>query len=319
MKRNIVFLVAPPFELLDLTGPYSVFAEANAASAKSEYVLQVVSTTRDQSLASTAGLSVTSQHYYQDFRRPIDTLLVVGGRGAMRPYDKDVLRWIRARRGRVRRFGSVCTGAFLLAATGLLDGRRATTHWQNCRHLSREYPKIDVQSDPIFVKDGPFYSSAGVTAGIDLCLALIEEDLGIRIAGLVARVLVLYLRRPGGQAQFSDLIAESSMGTDESLRDLPAWVRGRMARDLSVEVLARQVSMSPRTFARRFTAAFQETPASWVRKMRAEAAKTMLQEPGSTLSVVAKRCGFRSPAALRNEFIVRFGTTPKEYMMRLGA
>jgi transcriptional regulator GlxA family with amidase domain len=319
MKRNIVFLVAPPFELLDLTGPYSVFAEANAVSAKSEYVLQVISTTRDQSLASTAGLSVTSQHYYQDFRRPIDTLLVVGGRGAMRPYDKDVLRWIRARRGRIRRFGSVCTGAFLLAATGLLDGRRATTHWQNCRQLSREYPKIDVQSDPIFVKDGPFYSSAGVIAGIDLCLALIEEDLGIQIPGLVARVLVLYLRRPGGQAQFSDLIAESSMGTDESLRDLPAWVRGRMARDLSVEVLARQVSMSPRTFARRFTAAFQETPASWVRKMRAEAAKTMLQEPGSTLSVVAKRCGFRSPAALRNEFIVRFGTTPKEYKMRLGA
>jgi transcriptional regulator GlxA family with amidase domain len=129
-------------------------------------------------------------------------------------------------------------------------------------------------------------------AGIDLCLALVKEDFGIRIAGLVARVLVLYLRRPGGQAQFSGLIAENRMGTDESLRDLPAWVRGRMARDLSVEVLARQMSMSPRTFARRFTAAFQETPASWVRKMRAEAAKTMLQEPGSTLPVVAKRCGF---------------------------
>ncbi len=318
MKRNIVFLVAPPFELLDLTGPYSVFSEANAASRNGEYAPQIVSTTREQSLTSTAGLAVASQHYYQEFRKPIDTLLVVGGRGAMRPYDQDVLRWMRARQERIRRFGSVCTGAFLLAATGLLDGRKATTHWQNCDQLSQEYPNIDVKRDPIFVKDGPFYSSAGITAGIDLALALVEEDLGIQIAGLVARVLVLYLRRPGGQAQFSDLLAEGT-GIDEALRGLPAWVRERLARDLSVEALARQALMSPRTFARRFTAAFQETPASWVRKMRAEGAKTLLQEPGSTLSVVARRCGFRSVTALRHEFLIQFGTTPKEYKMRLGA
>ncbi len=319
MKRNIVFLVAPPFELLDLTGPYSVFSEANAASRNGEYAPQIISTTREQSLTSTAGLAVASQHYYQEFRKQIDTLLVVGGRGSMRPYDQDVLRWMRARQERIRRFGSVCTGAFLLAATGLLDGRKATTHWQNCDQLSREYPNIDVKRDPIFVKDGPFYSSAGITAGIDLALALVEEDLGIQIAGLVARVLVLYLRRPGGQAQFSDLLAEGNTGIDEALRGLPAWVRERLARDLSVEALARQALMSPRTFARRFTAAFQETPASWVRKMRAEGAKTLLQEPGSTLSVVARRCGFRSVTALRHEFLVQFGTTPKEYKMRLGA
>ncbi len=319
MKRNIVFLVAPPFELLDLTGPYSVFSEANAASGKNEYAPQIVSTTRDQFLASTAGLAVVSQHYYQEFRKPIDTLLVVGGRGAMRAYNKDVLLWMRARKERIRRLGSVCTGAFLLAATGLLDGRRATTHWQNCDQLSREYPKIDVKKDPIFIKDGPFYSSAGITAGVDLALALVEEDLGLQIAGLVARVLVLYLRRPGGQAQFSDLLAEGNTGTDDALRGLPALVRGSMARDLSVKALARQVSMSPRTFARRFTDAFQETPASWVRKMRAEGAKTLLQEPGSTLSVVARRCGFRSVTALRHEFVRQFGTTPKEYKMRLGA
>ena len=155
MKRNIVFLVAPPFELLDLTGPYSVFSEANAASGRSEYVPQIVSTTREQSLKSTAGLSVTSQHYYQDFRKSIDTLLVVGGRGAMRPYDQDVLCWMRTRQERIRRIGSVCTGAFLLAATGLLDGREATTHWQKCDQLSREFPKIHVKRDPIFIKDGP--------------------------------------------------------------------------------------------------------------------------------------------------------------------
>ena len=319
MKRNIVFLVAPPFELLDLTGPYSVFSEANAASGRSEYVPQIVSTNREQSLKSTAGLSVTSQHYYQDFTKSIDTLLVIGGRGAMRPYDTGVLRWMRTRQERIRRVGSVCTGAFLLAETGLLDGRKATTHWQKCDQLSREYPNIHVKRDPIFIKDGPFYTSAGITAGIDLSLALVEEDLGIQIAGLIARVLVLYLRRPGGQAQFSDLLTEGSTGADEALRGLPAWVRGRMAWDLSVEVLARQVSMSPRTFARRFTAAFQETPASWVRKIRAEGAKTLLQEPGSTLSVVARRCGFRSVAALRHEFVVQFGTTPKEYKVRLGA
>lgn len=318
MKRNIVFLVSPPFELLDLTGPYSVFAEANAVSGKSWYAPQIVSTTREQSLPSTAGLSVTSQHYYQDFKKPIDTLLVIGGRGAMRPYDKEVLLWINARQGRIRRLGSVCMGAFLLAATGLLDGRKVTTHWQTCDQLSREYPNVDVKRDPIFVKDGHFYSSAGITAGIDLSLALVEEDLGVQIASMVARVLVLYLRRPGGQAQFSDLIAEGNTGKDEALRDLPAWVRGRMARDISVAVLARQVSMSPRTFARRFAAAFQETPASWVRKMRAEGAKTLLQEPGATLPVVARRCGFRSVVALRNEFVAQFGITPREYKSRLG-
>ncbi len=319
MKRNIVFLVAPPFELLDLTGPYSVFAEANACAAKSEYALHVVSTTPDKFLPSTAGLSVASQLYYEEFRSPIDTLLVVGGPGAMRPYDKDVVRWIYTRRGRIRRFGSVCTGAFLLAATGLLDGRRATTHWQKCDQLLREYPTLDVKSDPIFVKAGPFYSSAGITAGIDLSLALVEEDLGVKIASYVARVLVLYLRRPGGQTQFSDLLAEADNGTDEALRGLPAWVRGRLARDLSVTALARQVSMSPRTFARRFAATFRDTPASWVRKMRVEGAKTLLQEPGSTPFLVARRCGFRNATALRNAFVVQFGTTPKEYKLRLGA
>jgi len=296
-----------------------VFAEANAASGRSGYALQVVSTTRDQSLVSTAGLSVTSQHYYQDFKKPIDTLLIIGGHGAMRPYDEDVLRWIATRQGRIRRLGSVCTGAFLLAATGLLDGRKATTHWQNCEQLSHEYPKIDVKRDLIFVKDGSFYSSAGVTAGIDLSLALVEEDLGVKIASLIARVFVLYLRRPGGQTQFSDLTAEGNTGTDEALRGLPAWVRGRMARNISVEVLARQVSMSPRTFARRFAAAFQETPASWVREMRAEGAKTLLQEPDSTLSVVARQCGFRTVTSLKNEFVLQFGITPKDYKARLGS
>ena len=318
MKRNIAFLVAPPFELLDLTGPYSVFSEANHASGRSEYALHVVATTREHSLASTAGLSIAAQHYYQDFRRPIDTLLVVGGSGAMHSHDKDVLRWLRAKQGRVRRLGSVCTGAFLLAATGLLDGRSVTTHWQSCDRLSRQYPKINLRRDPIFVKDGPFYSSAGITAGIDLSLALVEEDLGVRFAGSVARVVVLYLRRPGGQAQFSDLIDDGNTA-DGELRSLPAWARERMAQDLTVPVLARRVSMSPRTFARRFVAAFQQTPASWVRKIRAEGAKTLLQEPGSTLPVVAKRCGFRSAAALRKEFLAQFGTTPKEYKMRTGA
>ncbi len=319
MTRNVVFLVAPPFELLDLTGPYSVFAEANAASRAGRYALHIVSTTQGRALASTAGLSLLSQHFYRDFRKPIDTLLVIGGRGAMPPHDKDVLHWIRTRQGRIRRLGSVCTGAFLLAATGLLDNRKATTHWQCWDHFAREYPRIDVRKDPIFVKDGPFYSSAGVTAGIDLSLALVEEDLGVQVAGLVARVLVLYLRRPGGQAQFSDLLADRGTVTDHALRDLPAWVRGTMARDLSVSMLAHHVAMSPRTFARRFAAEFHQTPASWVRKMRAEGAKTLLQEPGATLPLVAKRCGFRTVAALKKEFVLQFATTPKEYKMRLGS
>jgi transcriptional regulator GlxA family with amidase domain len=319
MTRNIIFLVAPPFNLLDLTGPYSVFAQANAALGTNRYALQVVSTTQAESLASSAGLTLTSQHYYRDYNRPIDTLLVIGGQGAMQSHNENVLRWIRARQGQVRRIGSVCTGAFLLAATGLLAGRKATTHWQCCDRFAQEYPDIDVKKDPIFVKDGPFYTSAGVTAGIDLSLALVEEDFGFQIASQVARVLVLYLRRPGGQAQFSDLVLDSDTVKDDALRDLPAWVRGRMARDLSVGRLAQQVSMSPRTFARRFAAELNQTPASWVRKMRAEGARTLLLEPGSTLSAVARRCGFRSIAALKREFISQFGTTPNEYKARLGS
>ena len=318
MRRNIVFLVAPPFELLDLTGPYSVFAEANALSGRSEYALHVVSTKREGALTSSAGLSVASQHYYQEFTKPVDTLLVIGGRGAMRPHDKNLLSWIRARHVRSRRTGSVCTGAFLLAATGLLQGRKVTTHWQNCDQLSREYPGIDVQRDPIFVKDGPFYSSAGITVGIDLSLALVEEDLGTQIASAIARVLVLYLRRPGGQAQFSDLIREEGGGTDEGLRDLPAWVRGRMTRDLSVPALARQVSMVRARLPGVSLPPSTRTPASWIRKTRAELAKTLLQEPQATLRLVAQRCGFRNVAALRDEFILQFGTTPKEYKLRHG-
>ncbi len=319
LTRNIVFLIAPPFELLDLTGPYTVFAEANAVRKTKGYALHAVSTTREHALASTAGLSFSGHKYYRDFRKPIDTLLVVGGSGAMRPHNEDVLEWIRARQGRVRRLGSVCTGAFLLAATGLLDGRKATTHWQCWDQLAQEYPEIDVKKNPIFVKDGPFYSSAGISAGIDLSLALVEEDFGVRIASAVARVLVLYLRRPGGQAQFSELIAESGTGEEEAFRGLPAWVRGSLARDLSVNALARQAVMSPRTFARRFAAEFAQTPASWVRKMRVEGAKTLLQEPGLSLAAVAKRCGFSSAAALRSEFVDQLGTTPKEYKMRLGS
>ena len=318
MTRNVVFLVAPPFELLDLTGPFSVFTEANVALKRRAYSLRVISTTREEALVSSAGLSLTPQAYYKDFSKPIDTLLVIGGPGAMGPYNEDLLQWIRTRRERVRRFASVCTGAFLLAATGLLEGRKATTHWQCWDRFATQYPGIDVQRDPIFVKDGPFYTSAGISAGVDLSLALVEEDVGTSIASSIARLLVLYLRRPGGQAQFSDLVSDSGTVTDNLLKDLPAWVRARMARDLSVGSLARQVSMSPRTFARRFAAQVHQTPAAWVRRMRVEGAKTLLQEPGAELAIVARRCGFRSVTALRDAFVRQYGTTPKEYRRRLG-
>ncbi len=318
MTRNIVFMVPPPFQLLDLTGPFCVFAEANAALKRKAYSLQIVSTAKGEALVSSVGLSVDPHVYYRDCRNAIDTLLVIGGLGAMGPYNDDLLKWICTRSRRTRRIATVCTGAFLLAATGLLDGRKATTHWQCWDRFADQYPAVDVQKNPIFVKDGPFYTSAGVTAGIDLSLALVEEDFGTHVASSIARLLVLYLRRPGGQAQFSDLVFDSGTVTDDLLKDLPAWVRARMARDLSVEALARKVSMSPRTFARRFAAQFHQTPAAWVRKMRVEGAKTLLQEPRVEIALVARRCGFRSVTALRDAFVLQYGTTPKEYKMRLG-
>jgi transcriptional regulator GlxA family with amidase domain len=251
--------------------------------------------------------------------RGVDTLLVAGGVGtAAALRDAELVRWIRTMAPRVRRLGSVCSGSFLLAEAGLLDGRRATTHWAWCATLAERYPAVTVASDPIFVRDGTIYTSAGVTAGMDLALALVEEDHGREVALDVARQLVMFLRRPGGQSQFSAQLAAQS-AEREPLRDLQAWIGEHPEADLSVPALARRVAMSPRNFARVFTREVGVTPARFVESVRVEAARRRLEESAAGVDSVAAACGFGTAESMRRAFLRTVRVPPAAYRHRFRA
>jgi transcriptional regulator GlxA family with amidase domain len=228
------------------------------------------------------------------------------------------VRWVRAMAPRVRRLGSVCSGSFVLAEAGLLDGRRATTHWEWCATLAERYPAVTVASDPIFVRDGKIYTSAGVTAGMDLALALVEEDHGRELALEVARQLVMFLRRPGGQSQFSAQLAAQTADR-EPLRDLQSWISEHPEADLSVPALARRVAMSPRNFARVFTREVGMTPARFVESVRVEAARRRLEESASGVDSVAAACGFGTAESMRRAFLRIVRVPPAAYRHRFRA
>jgi transcriptional regulator GlxA family with amidase domain len=253
---------------------------------------------------------------YHGVTHSIDTLLVAGGLGAQEAArDQALLRWLKRMAPRVRRLGSICTGAFVLAAAGLLDGRRVTTHWKWCRHLAQAHPQIAVDPDPIFLRDGRVYTSAGVTAGMDLALALVEDDFGRDAALWIARHLVLFARRPGGQSQFSVLL-DLQAAEREPLRDLQAWVTEHLDQDLSVERLAQRVHMSSRNFARVFQRQVGWTPARFVERLRVEAARRRLEESAAGLAEVARECGFGSPDSLRRSFLRVLRVAPADYRRR---
>lgn len=316
-SRTIVFLVASPFELLDLTGPASVFAHPMKNGAP-DYSFRVLSAKSGDTVTSTGGLSVASACRFSEYRGPIDTLIVVGGIGSIDAHSSELLTWLRSCASRARRVASVCTGAFILAASGLLDGRRVTTHWRYCDSLANRFRRVKVERDPIFIKDGKFYTTAGVSAGIDLALAMIEDDLGHSVAAAVARELVLFLRRPGNQAQYSQLLAQQEQVDDSLMRDLPAWATARLAGKLDVSALAKAVAMSPRTFARHFYTQFGTTPARWVQSLRVEAARRHLEGSSMPLKQIAGLAGFRDEQALRRAFIQQLLVTPKQYRARFG-
>ena len=249
-------------------------------------------------------------------RGPIDTLVVAGGRGARAAgRDERLIAWLRLAARRSRRVTSVCTGAFLLARAGLLDGRRATTHWAACGALARTFPSIEVDPDPIFVRDGNVYTSAGVTAGIDLALALVEEDLGRRASLDVARQLVLFVRRSGGQAQFSAGLAGQA-AERPSLRELQDWIGDHLDEDLSVAALAARAYMSPRNFARVFAREVGTTPAAYVESLRLERARMLLETTDLQLEEIAARCGFGTVETLRRAFGRRLHVSPSGYRDR---
>jgi transcriptional regulator GlxA family with amidase domain len=314
-KRHVGFLVVSPFEQLDLVGPSAVFSYPRRAGIPA-YETHVLSATKGTTVNSSGGLTIGPAVPYAEFDRPLDTLLVIGGPGSLVPPDPELRAWLRARSKRARRFGSICTGAFLLGEAGILDGRRAATHWRFCDEFKKRFPKVQVERDPIFVKDGHIYTTAGVTAGIDLALALIEEDLGYATAMSVARELVLFLRRPGGQAQFSYVLNEQENVSDQALRSLPSWVSANLTGDLSVRALAHVTSMSERTFARRFTEAFGTTPAVWVQMLRVEAVRQHLENSHLGLKEIGVRTGFADMSSLRRAFRAHLHASPLDYRER---
>jgi transcriptional regulator GlxA family with amidase domain len=314
-KRRVGLLTVSPFEQLNLVGPSSVFSYARKAGVPA-YEIQVLTAVKSNTIRSSSGLTIGPVTHFAELNDSLDTLLVIGGEGALTRPDTKLISWLRERSKRTRRIGSICTGAFLLAEAGLLDKRRTVTHWRFCDELSKSYPRVRVERDPIFVKDGKFYTTAGVSAGIDLALALVEEDLGHAAVLQVARELVLFPRRSGGQAQFSDAINEQEDIRDKALRNLRLWVATNLTNDLSVPTLARTTAMSERTFARRFGAAFSMTPASWVQSIRVEAVREYLENDSLTLREIASKTGFRDVGSLRRAFRSHLNTAPAEYQER---
>jgi transcriptional regulator GlxA family with amidase domain len=243
----------------------------------------------------------------------LDTLIIPGGKGLRVPEtQKKAAEWITIRAARTRRIATVCTGTFGLAATGLLNGRRVTTHWRQAQELAQRFPELKVDPNALYLKDGKFYTCAGITAGIDLALALIEEDFGPRVALSVARELVVYLKRPGGQEQFSEPLKFQTDSSDR-FADLAAWIQGHLRQDLSAEALAERACLSPRHFTRRFKDVFGTTPAAFVEDLRLREARERLTLPDQTIGSVADSIGFKSADAFRRAFERRYGLQPSSY------
>ena len=314
--RRVVIVAFDGVQPLDVVGPAEVFHTATRIKPPG-YTVEVVAP--DATPLRASSVSLAPDRAIASCRGPIDTLICAGGTGVREAArDERLVRWLARAAGRSRRTASVCTGAFLLARAGLLDGRRATTHWSACATLARGYPRIAVEPDPIFVKDGDVYTSAGVTAGMDLALALVDEDHGRDLALEVARWLVLFLRRPGGQAQFSAQLAAQA-AEREPLRELQGWIPDNLDADLSVPALARRVAMSERNFARAFRREVGMTPAAYVETSRVESARIALETGSEPIELLARRTGFGTVETMRRAFRRRLGVSPGDYRNRFNA
>ena len=313
--RRIEVLVFPDAQLLDVTGPLQVFASANElleiSGKPPAYEPMLVG--RERQVRTCSGVVVACRELPGP-ETPLDTMIVPGGKGTNAACeDRRLVDWIVRRSGKARRTVSVCSGALLLATGGLLDGRSAATHWVRCAELARKFPLVRVEPDPVFVRDGNIWTSAGVTAGIDLALSLIEDDLGRPMALAVARELVVFLKRPGGQAQFSTTLALQH--GDERFERLHAWIVENLRGDLSLPRLAERAGLSPRSFSRHYAKSTGRTPARAVEELRIETARRLLEE-GMPVGQVSRRCGFGSEETMRRGFLRRLGATPKEYSER---
>lgn len=319
--RRIAVVAYPGVQMLDVAGPLEAFAIAarlHGARYPEQAPPYSVEVLADEpgTIPCSSGLGLVADRSWHQVRTGVDTLLVAGGFGTGAALaNKPLLAWLARMAERVRRIGSVCSGAFLLAEAGLLDGRRATTHWGVCAALAHRYPRVTIEPDPIFVRDGNVYTSAGITAGMDLALALIEEDFGSELAVATARQMVVFLKRPGGQSQFSAQLATQAADR-EPLRELQAWIVEHPGRDCSVPALAHRVAMSPRHFARVFAREVGMTPARFVEVARIEAARRRLEEADEGIEQIADRCGFGTAESMRRAFLRILGVPPSHYRGR---
>lgn len=314
--RTIVIIALPGVQLLDVAGPLDVFAEANLQAGHEAYTLLVAAAEQGPIRSSSGVRLMPDRIIDHGFQESIDTLLIAGCPNAADvPADGVVIDWLRRRAGRTRRFGSVCSGAFFLAAAGLLDGRRVTTHWAVADRLAEKFPSVSVDKDAIYVSDGKLRTAAGVTAGLDLALALVEEDLGREIAMKVASQLVMFFKRPGGQMQFTRK-GETVPAGRAALQELQRWVAANPGLDHSIASLAARMDISPRHFARLFRAEVGITPATWVEEARVNAARRLLELGNEAPKQVALHCGFADADTLRRSFARHVGVTPAEYRKR---
>ncbi|TDC27432.1 helix-turn-helix domain-containing protein [Streptomyces sp. 8K308] len=313
-RRRVVFVVFEGFQPLDLVGPHEVFLHADHLAGG--YDCRVLAP-RPGPVRTYAGLPVHAEYGVAELDpTDVDTLVVAGGRGVDEArHDRELTGWIAAAGAGARRVASVCSGAFLLAAAGLIDGRRVTTHWARADQLAREHPEVRVDRDPIFVRDGRVWTSAGVTAGMDLALALVEDDLGREVAHAVAQRLVLFLRRPGSQAQFSVAMSTPAPSTDP-IRAAVAAVHADPAARHGIAELADRAGLSPRHLQRRFTAELGVPPAAYVERVRVETAQRALAEGDETVDAIARRCGLGTAETLRRVFHRHLGVAPSDYRDR---
>jgi transcriptional regulator GlxA family with amidase domain len=324
LQRRIAILALPKTALSDLAGPYEAFLSAGRLGRERLKINQpyydvTLLSIGGSSITTLSGLSITGAFPFHEYQAPPDTLVVAGEPDSLDGSgDQSALfDWLRGMALESRRVCSVCTGAFCLAEAGLLDRRQVTTHWTHASTLARRYPAVHVNPEPLFMRDGKFYSSAGCTAAMDMSLALIDEDLGVAIATEIAQAALMYLRRPGRQAQISPLL-KLQMSEREPLRNLQSWMLEHLHLPLTVEDLAREAHMSPRNFARSFVTAVGTTPARFLETLRLEAARRRLEETGRSMDQIASECGFGSAEVMRRSFVRSFGTPPSVYRRETG-
>jgi transcriptional regulator GlxA family with amidase domain len=320
--HRVVMLAYPQAQVLDITGPLEIFARTSRwlrdhrGARATAYEIELVAAEAGR-IETSGGLELVAAHAYRDAGRA-DTLLIAGGIGYEAAIqDEKMLAWIRAQSRRVTRIGSICTGALVLAAAGLLDGKAATTHWAYCTRLASLAPAARIEADALYVRSGKLYTSAGVTAGMDMALAMVEADWGKAIALAVAQELVMFLKRPGGQSQFSRYL--EAQKRDDRFGRLELWILEHLDADLSVDRLAARANLSPRHFAREFTARIGSTPAAFVERIRVEEARRRIEEGATHLKDVAKHCGFGDEQRLRRAFRRALGVTPQDYRSRFAA